>query len=355
MPRISVIVPVYNGEKYLKPCIDSVLAQTFTDFELLAVNDGSKDGSPAILEEYARKDARVRVISQENAGVSAARNHALEEASGEYLAFIDADDWLEPDALAAAQAILEKERPDVWLWNSVLEYPDHQQRLAYENTDRLIGEAQELLDMRWCMFTEFDKNGKRFFGSRNVWAKFIRRELVEKGRIRFDEQLRLHEDTLFMLEVYEKARSLYITNDYWYHHRLEAGSVTSRYAPYAVRNNAEAALRMAEFLRENRKGADYEDFFKGILVFWLLQDFDLYVFHQQNPMSSGEKYRLAREILDSEPFASAFRESPRGALVIRSKRIYIWLARHRLVHLLAAYNRLFKWARTMRTKFLVRR
>ena len=96
MPKISVIVPVYNTEKYLHRCVDSILAQTFTDFELLLVNDGSPDKSGEICDEYAQKDTRVRVFHKENGGVSSARNLGLENAQGKWITYVDGDDWIEP-------------------------------------------------------------------------------------------------------------------------------------------------------------------------------------------------------------------------------------------------------------------
>ena len=92
MPQISVIVPVYSAEKYLHRCVDSILAQTFTDFELILVDDGSPDNCGAICDEYARKDSRVHVIHQENQGQAAARNYGIEAATGEWVCFIDSDD-----------------------------------------------------------------------------------------------------------------------------------------------------------------------------------------------------------------------------------------------------------------------
>ena len=96
MPKVSVIVPVYNTEKYLPRCIESILAQTFTDFELILVNDGSTDKSGKICDEYAKKDSRIVVIHKENGGVSSARNKGIEISQGELISFIDADDWITP-------------------------------------------------------------------------------------------------------------------------------------------------------------------------------------------------------------------------------------------------------------------
>ena len=99
MPEISVIMPVYNVEKYLRECLDSLLAQTFTDFEAICVNDGSTDGSPAILEEYAAKDNRIKIIDQPNSGAAKSRNNGMTIACGKYWMFLDSDDWFMPDML----------------------------------------------------------------------------------------------------------------------------------------------------------------------------------------------------------------------------------------------------------------
>ena len=110
---ISIIVPVYNTEKYLHNCIDSLLAQTYTDIEILLVNDGSTDGSGAICDACAARDARIRVMHQQNAGVSSARNAALAVASGEYIAFVDSDDWVSPEYIEAMQSAMTEADADL--------------------------------------------------------------------------------------------------------------------------------------------------------------------------------------------------------------------------------------------------
>ena len=112
-PKISVIVPVYNVEQYLPRCIDSILDQTFTDFELLLIDDGSKDKSGEICDNYAKKDSRIRVFHKENGGVSSARNLGLYNAKGKYIAFIDADDWVENEYLRIMYKHGEEECADI--------------------------------------------------------------------------------------------------------------------------------------------------------------------------------------------------------------------------------------------------
>src|SRR5574344_858629 len=98
---ISVIVPVYKVEKYLAKCVESIIRQTYTDLEIILVDDGSPDGCPAICDEFARKDARIKVIHQKNGGLALARNAGLDIASGDLIAFVDSDDWCEPGMLSA--------------------------------------------------------------------------------------------------------------------------------------------------------------------------------------------------------------------------------------------------------------
>lgn len=117
MPEISVIVPVYNTEKYLDRCIRSIINQTFSDFELILVDDGSKDNSGFICDEWEKKDSRIKVIHQKNAGAGAARNAGLRVAKGEYIGFIDSDDWIEPQMYEVMYNAIEKYSADVGMCN----------------------------------------------------------------------------------------------------------------------------------------------------------------------------------------------------------------------------------------------
>ena len=117
-PKVSVIIPVYNSSEYIRHCLDSLLSQTLEDIEILCVDDGSTDDSLSILEEYSRKDERVRVLTQENAGAGAARNHGLREARGKYLSFLDSDDYFEPDMLEKARKYIIHYKADFVVFGS---------------------------------------------------------------------------------------------------------------------------------------------------------------------------------------------------------------------------------------------
>lgn len=220
MPEVSVIVPVYNVEKYLHRCVDSILAQTFHDFELILVDDGSPDNSGAICDEYAEKDSRVVVIHKPNGGVSSARNCGLDRARGKYVMFCDSDDYV----------------ADTWI----------------EKMHQLI--CQENVCMGMCLCTRVKNNSssnnrtirkkyaeilpRSFFwmlyedGLMNcVWDKIFRLTVIQEHNIQFDESIICAEDTLFVLEYIKYSTGAFgICNEVQYFYIYDNSySLTKRY------------------------------------------------------------------------------------------------------------------------------
>ena len=186
-PAVSVIVPAYNAEKYLRRCLDSLAAQTLKDFEVLVVNDGSTDGTGRIADEYAAKDSRFRVIHQENSGVGAAREAGLENATGEYTIHADSDDWVEPDMLESLVACARAENADMVICDilivhagDVAEY--RTQRPKSLNHTEVLGEML------------FDLHG-------SLCNKLIRRARLREFDIHFIPGMNLAEDQYIVLRV----------------------------------------------------------------------------------------------------------------------------------------------------------
>ena len=125
IPRISIVVPVYNAEKYLRHCLDSLINQTMQDIEIICVNDGSKDNSLAILEDYVKRDKRIVLLNQSNRGVSVARNNALKHVRGEYYMFVDSDDWIDDNACEVAYNCAIKENADCLMFSYIKEFGSH--------------------------------------------------------------------------------------------------------------------------------------------------------------------------------------------------------------------------------------
>ncbi len=194
MPQISVIVPIYKTEAYLQRCVDSILAQSFTDFELILVNDGSPDKCYAICEDYKAKDNRISVIHKKNRGVSSARNAGLDAACGEFVTFVDSDDYLKPDYL---RELLESNVDFVCQNGNILKEDgtiEFERSIEIFNTRNLS--VEDVYHMVYI-----DSLGY-------ICGKALRLDIIRKNHIQFRENMRFMEDTLFMTEYVLKCNSV---------------------------------------------------------------------------------------------------------------------------------------------------
>ena len=202
---VSIIVPVYNAEKYLPRCIDSILGQSFSDFELLLINDGSKDNSGKICDGYAANDSRVRVFHKENGGASAARNYGLDNATGKYVCFVDADDWVDKDYL---KQLLPNEEEEMVVC-SIRYEGNTNKNLCISNKKRnkecIESTLHQMIDhMAVC----------------SPCCKIMRRDIIERNQIRFDTDVSAGEDMLFICDYFsaglEKIRTLSLPLYHYY-------------------------------------------------------------------------------------------------------------------------------------------
>lgn len=193
MPLVSIIVPVYKVEKYLPRCIDSILAQTTSDFELILVDDGSPDGCPAICDDYAQKDSRIVVLHRTNGGPSAARNAGLDAASGKYIAFCDSDDYWAADFLEVLLRRMEETGADVVScgYTAVTESGEFISRTDYPEFDRQLDTPQEQAKFMIC-----DVLGMKIGWA--LWDRLFRAEMIQQNHLRLFSNF--GEDALFVLE-----------------------------------------------------------------------------------------------------------------------------------------------------------
>ena len=212
--EISVIIPVYNIQQHLRECLDSVLGQSYPHLQVICVDDGSTDESPAILAEYAQKDPRVQVIRQQNAGPGAARNTGLEAATGEYVIFLDSDDWFEPDFLEKMVDTAVREGADVAICravefdtNSGRELPSEWMMKKQYLPGKLAFDPQEMADHLF-QFT---------YGM--PWDKFYRRELLTSSGIRYPA-LKNSEDLAFVYPTLLAAKRIAVVDEVLIHHRI---------------------------------------------------------------------------------------------------------------------------------------
>ena len=213
LPKVSVIIPCYNAQKYLRQCMDSVVSQTLRDIEIICVDDGSSDETLKILGVYAQADPRVRVLTQANAGAGAARNNGMRHASGEYLSFLDADDFFEPDMLEKAVAAADRYQADYVVYDS----------------DQYHMDTQSFVEVPWVIRTQ-DIPPYMPFSYRQLtdnvflsfvgwaWDKLYRRSFVEEKGLYFQEQ-RTTNDMLFVFSALVTAKRIAVVKEVLAHQR----------------------------------------------------------------------------------------------------------------------------------------
>ncbi len=217
--KISIIVPVYNVEKYLSRCVDSILRQTYTHFECILIDDGSPDRCGRICDEYAERDKRIVVIHQKNKGVSAARNAGLDVAKGEYVGFVDSDDYIAPEMYQCLVNAIEESNADISY--CAIEH-------IKENGDRYtertrIGTVESQLALTMEVLLRNDDGGGA------VWNKLFKQKAIED--LRFEESAKICEDVLFTLTYCTKISSAIFVPEplYYYYHRPKSAVRTDRY------------------------------------------------------------------------------------------------------------------------------
>ena len=215
-PVISVIVPVYNVEKYLNQCVNSILAQTYKDFELILVDDGSKDKSGEICDEYVKKDSRIRVFHKKNGGVSSARNYGIDNAQGTYICFVDSDDWVDETYL---EDMLKPGDYD-WIIQGI------------KINDKYRKYKNEFLKDKYAILNALIENeAERDFLFRGPCSKLFKKDLINNNKLRYNTNIYLGEDYLFNICYINYIGNAYIYNSHDYNYRMTEGSLTHKPMP----------------------------------------------------------------------------------------------------------------------------
>lgn len=312
-PEISIIVPVYNVEKYIKRCIDSILAQSFSDFELILVDDGSPDNCPAICDEYATMDSRIRVVHKVNGGVSSARNTGLAMACGKYILFCDSDDYVDSSWCQE-------------LYNAVSDNPAscvvsnfmrvHQDRAVAKIPPEQLPEG---------VISYYEMFLMELSGA--TWNKIYDNEVLAKNNIRFDSNLRIGEDIDFNVRYHQCCnRIIYINKPLYYYCDTPESALNSYHSDWLGLHLFPFYVRIP-LIERDHKLTEYCD---GWLYTFI--NFFGVVFDKRNKESLFAKLRYNQRMLNTKEFqfclrhASGKNESPMVMKLLKTKCYYLyWL------------------------------
>ena len=322
--KISVIVPVYNCEDYLNECLDSILNQTYKNLELILIDDGSKDSSSDICDQYKERDSRVVVVHKENEGVSIARNTGLNLATGEFITFVDSDDYLDSDAYEKMISIMEEYACDICLCDCIKEFADksqiysHDIREGFYNFNQLKNEYYpHLLVMEDVEYP----------ATISSCALFIKKELITN--IRYIEKVRFSEDWLFGCQLMLNARSFYyMKNQTFYHYRMNEKSVTHNYNPGKWSDYKKLYSNM-EIVFKNYHDFNFNDQLNLVFLFLIFNAIgDVY---GVSSLTSREKVHVIKEILKDDKTKNVLKNIKINSLNISNKqKIITWCYKHKI-------------------------
>ena len=286
-PLISVIVPVYNTEKYLGRCLESITANTYKNLEIICIDDGSTDNSLNILSFYKKKDARIKVINQNNLGPAAARNAGLDNATGKYISFVDSDDFVSWNAYEILTKVAEENKLDMIMFGANAfpenEAPDwikdilNTQYHYYKNCDG-------------CKLVFQEKSARPF-----LWLHFIKKSLFEvPTKIRFDETMKLGEDQLLQFQYVPRVKNAMVITDKLYNYRISrSGSLMQMYSS-RLNKKVETHLLLAQKIIDSMKNENTYEQSEDMLVTWLVN----FLYYSINHLPASWRHKYSCEIIE---------------------------------------------------------
>lgn len=314
MPKLSVVVPVYNAEQYLDQLIMSLRQQTLKDLQIILVDDGSPDGSGRICDRHASEDDRILVIHKANGGVGAARNDGLDAATGEWLYFCDSDDYLEPDALEKLVRTGDREQAEVVFGDVVMLSGEKRELLhfhkeAFVTGDREVKDrlARTVFGRQYCYLPPEGGPAKCCYGG--PWNKIARRSLLDREKIRFDLSVRgICDDLLYSMHLFAGAKRVAYEPVVVYNYRLLGNSITHTYKPQIVGINAAIFAAWEGFMARYGQAGQFRQAYHVFVIRRLKAMLGMCFFSEKNPQPMKEQYRQMEDLLGQEPYRTAVRE-----------------------------------------------
>lgn len=312
--KISIIIPVYNPDSdYLRNCLDSCLDQTIAEaVEVIAVNDGSTNGCDKILAEYSKKYELLTVITQKNQGTSVARNAGLDKACGDYIMFVDADDWIERDCCENALRAAYNSNSDITFFGYATNYTNRQMNRVIEKPNEKLFE-RDILQLAIL-------EGNPELGAVEVgapWGKLIRHSVIEKNHVRYTPGLKKGQDTVFVLNLLEHCRTFSYFSYLGYHYRMSGASISHRYNPEIVSIMEKTLKAYSEFVNRYGKNERFREavarkYYRVMTGEYIMLDFC----HPDNKESGSASRKRFKDLLGKEPYKSSLarvgRRKPHG-------------------------------------------
>lgn len=331
VPKVSIIVPVYNVEKYLPQCTESLLGQTLSDIEIIMVDDGSPDHCGLLIDEYAQNDRRIIPYHKQNGGVSRARNDGIAKISGEYVFFCDSDDWLEKDAIEAMYHAAVKNDADVVISDfceAKGEQYDYRHCFSneFETRDRAVIQVVQNTVFPKGYSSLSSSAFSRGYCMGAPWHHLIRSSLIKDNGLLFDPDVRgIFDDGIFMLNVFEHAESVAYIQKNCYFYRIVPGSLTHRYSPKILETYDIVFSKIDQFAHKYKKDSSFREAFNVRVINYLNKAMAVYFLNEGNQQSAAERYNEFVRTAKREPYGTAIRNVKLKDIYAKKLKIFVLL------------------------------
>lgn len=343
--KVSVIVPVYKAEAYLRQCVESILTQTYSNLEVVLVDDGSPDECPALCDAYASKDKRIRVIHKENGGISSAREAGIQHAHGDYIMVVDSDDWLEPDTIASCIDVALRNEADCVMFGYIREYPSKSITTHLFDSDFVyeVSASEEKIHRRIVgLIGDELRNPQQIDHLSTVCMKLYKTDAAKKGRIVSERIVGTSEDTIFNLYALDRCKISYINKCFYHYRKSNAQSITTQHKPDLAEKWDVMYSIMQEYIDGSGRANEYHTPFLNRVACGMI---GLGLNEIGSTESIWKKSQRLRAILDKPLYREAFRQLDTSYCGAKWKLFFL-LCKKRWTFLLAVLLKIMNYLRS---------
>ena len=301
MIKVSVIVPVYKVPlEYLRACLDSLTAQTMQECEFILVSDGAPEAECSVCEEFSAKDSRFKFFRREHSGVSATRNYGIEYAQGEFLTFVDSDDWIAKDSCDIAYNYAKCNNSDIVLWEAAQDLNGCQKYGFFSSTPiNILSEKQIDSIISNIIYT----TAKKYYSASLVCCKLFKKNLIIQNNIRYPESLIMSEDRIFNISAYKHSKKISYLNSIMYFYRIHNQSASHRYIPHAFEQYSAFIKLLDKDTRKKNINAINNEIVRSFFLSW-----QTYYLHNENKASFKSKVNEIKDVIKTYFFQQALKK-----------------------------------------------
>jgi len=340
-PLISIIIPVFNAKGSLKACVDSVLNQTYQHIEVIIIDDGSRDGSSFLCDVISSKNGIIRVHHQNNQGVSAARNKGIELSKGDYVTFVDADDWIDPNVCEVLAESLRTIDYDLFCYSAVYHWKKQTRSYLFKGDLEQLSPAQKE-ELHCKVMTPsapgFEYNcNTRFAGS--VWGKFYKAKILKENRLLFSTKTIISEDVLFNVLTMDFFDKIGYSTKTFYHYQITSTSAQNRYRRNSMEYFGFIIDEIQQWLISSNKNQQYRDCANSLFVHYLFGTLKEDYFHKDNPDQTLALSKV-KCVLSQEKYQNILMSAQNGYFSM-SEKFLIALMRLKMIFVIRTLMRIY--------------